>query len=408
MRDVRQHARGVDVDGVAAGRLDDGHAVVGDVAAQVAGGDDAVAQVVGVQHLLQADGDGVEVAAGESAVGGEALGEDEQVGLLLEDAVVVGAEQAADVGEGVLLGGEGAAVGEREHLLRDLFRRPIGVAGLALADEPGVLGEAAGVQVERESVAGTDGFDGLDVGHRDGLAAAGVVGDGEHDQRDVRGAFARDQCFQRGDVHVALEIQAGLGIGGLGQREVHGARAGELDVGARGIEVRVGGDDVAGLAHHGEEDAFGGASLVRGDHVAEAGELVHHAFQAEETLAAGVGFVAAHDGRPLLGGHGAGAGIGEQVDQDVAGFDEEEVVAGVGEIAFALFGRGVAQGSTLLMRKGSMMVRTSGLSHPAGLGSTFGYKSRPGGLRYAGRAGGPLYCSMTIWTRLLSTPSAVR
>ena len=35
-RDMRQHAAGVDIDGVAAGRLDDGHAVVGDVAAQVA------------------------------------------------------------------------------------------------------------------------------------------------------------------------------------------------------------------------------------------------------------------------------------------------------------------------------------------------------------------------------------
>jgi len=70
------------------------------------------------------------------------------------------------------------------------------------------------------------------------------------------------------------------------------------------------GDHVAGFAHDGEEDALGGAALVGGDHVAETGELVGHALEAEETFAAGVGFVAAHHGGPLFGGHGAGAGIG--------------------------------------------------------------------------------------------------
>ena len=114
-----------------------------------------------------------------------------------------------------------------------------------------------------------------------------------------------------------------------------------------------------GLHMHGEQDALGGAALVGGDHVAEAGEVVGHALEAEEALAAGVGFVAAHHGRPLLGGHGAGAGIGEQVDQDVARFDEEEVVAGLLR-GSARAPRGVVwcSGSTLLMRKGSMMVRT--------------------------------------------------
>ena len=124
---------------------------------------------------------------------------------------------------------------------------------------------------------------------------------------------------------------------GFRDGQVHGARAGEFDIGAGGIEMRVDGHDVAGLAHHGEQDALRRAALVRGNHVAEAGELVGHALQAEEALAAGVGFVAAHHGRPLLGGHGAGAGIGQQVDQDVAGIDEEEVVAGRFQIACARF-----------------------------------------------------------------------
>ena len=104
----------------------------------------------------------------------------------------------------------------------------------------------------------------------------------------------------------------------------------------------------------------------RGNHVAEAGELVDHALEAEEALAAGVGFVAAHHRRPLFGGHGAGAGIGEQIDQDVAGVDEEQVVAGLLR-GSASRSSGVVwrSGSTLLMRKGSMIVRTSTLFHLA-------------------------------------------
>jgi hypothetical protein len=61
----------------------------------------------------------------------------------------------------------------------------------------------------------------------------------------------------------------------------------------------------------------------------------------------------------LPGGHGAGAGIREQVDQDVARVYLEKVVSGGFEKLFALLGCGPAQGSTLLMRKGSMMVRTT-------------------------------------------------
>ena len=148
---------------------------------------------------------------------------------------------------------------------------------------------------------------------------------------------------ERGHVHVAFEIQPRLRVARFRNGQVDGARAGEFDIGAGGVEVRVGRHDVARLAHHGEQDALGGAPLVGGHHVAESGELVGHPLEAEEALAAGVGFVAAHHRRPLLGGHRAGAGIGQQVDQDVARFDQEEVVAGRFQIALAFRRRGVAQ-----------------------------------------------------------------
>ena len=101
--------------------------------------------------------------------------------------------------------------------------------------------------------------------------------------------------------------------------EVDGFGAHEFDIGAGGVEVRVVGNDVALLAGHAEEDALGGASLMRGDDVAVAKNILHRILEAIETLAAGVTFVAFHDGGPLVRGHGSSAGVGEQVDEDVVG-----------------------------------------------------------------------------------------
>src|SRR5258708_33740722 len=71
----------------------------------------------------------------------------------------------------------------------------------------------------------------------------------------------------------------------------------------------------------------------------EPGEILHHELQAVETFAAGVRFIAAHHGRPLFGGHWAGSGIGQEIDQDIFGVDQEQVVAGLLEETLALFGR---------------------------------------------------------------------
>ena len=161
---------------------------------------------------------------------------------------------------------------------------------------------------------------------------------------------------------------------------------------ARVVSKWVLGGHVAGLAHHGEEDALGGASLVGGHHVAEAGEGVGNAFEAKEALAPRIAFVAAHDGGPLFAGHGGGAGIGEQVDEDVAGVDEEEIVAGGGEMALAFRRGGVVQRFHALDAEG-----LDDGAHEAiiAVGRTRGLSRCPS------------YCSMVIWTRLLSTPSAV-
>src|SRR5689334_14079696 len=49
---VGEHAFRIDINRVSPGRLDDGHATIGDVTAEVAGGNDAVLEIVGVEDLF--------------------------------------------------------------------------------------------------------------------------------------------------------------------------------------------------------------------------------------------------------------------------------------------------------------------------------------------------------------------
>ncbi len=328
-RDVGEEGPGVEVDGVAADRPDDGHARLRQRLAEIGGAGDPVAQVVIVDHLAQALGDRLEVAAGEAAVGREALGEDEEIAALLGQAVVVHRQPAADVGEAVLLRAHGHAVGQRGDLAHDLGHAPVALAGLAGLDEPGVLGEAAGVEEEGHAVAVADRADPAQVLQAHRLAAAGVVGDRHEDGGDLRRAALGEERVEPVEVHVPLEGVLDLGVAPLLDDEVDGLGARELDVGPGRVEVGVVGDRLAGPADHGEEDLLGGASLVGGDDVAEREEVLDRLQEGVPRRGARVALVAVLDGRPLVAAHGAGAGVGEQVDEDVVGVEVEEVEAGL-------------------------------------------------------------------------------
>ena len=93
----------------------------------------------------------------------------------------------------------------------------------------------------------------------------------------------------------------------------------------------------------------------------EAEDVLDRRLEAEPGPAAGVGLVAAHDRRPLLGAHGRGAAVGEQVDEDVLGLEQEDVVARL-RAGAASRSAGVVRriGSTVLILNGSMMVFMGG------------------------------------------------
>ena len=108
--------------------------------------------------------------------------------------------------------------------------------------------------------------------------------------------------------------------------QIDGFGADKLHVGAGGVEVGVVGNDVALFAGHSEQDAFGGAALMGGNHVLVAEDVLDGVAEAIEAAASRVALIAFHDGGPLVRGHGAGARVGEQVNQNVVGRQQEQVV----------------------------------------------------------------------------------
>ncbi|CAB4834498.1 unannotated protein [freshwater metagenome] len=247
---------------------------------QVGRAADAVAQVVRVDHFCQTLGDGLQIASGEPAVGGEALGEDQHVAALHGECVVVHRQPAADVGHPILLGAHRHPVGERADVAHDVDDRAILLTLFTFVDEPRVLGKSAAVQEQRQVVLVAHGTHGAQVGQRHRLAATGVVGDGDEHDGDVLRAASEDQFLERDDIHVALERVLELWALALGDHQVDGLSAGELDVRPGGVEVGVVGDHFARAADHREQDLLGGAALVCGDHVLEREQVLHRGEEA--------------------------------------------------------------------------------------------------------------------------------
>ncbi len=322
--DVGKECSCVEVHRVTARRSQDGHVLGEELLGEVLDGPDAIVQVGLVHDLFETSGDGLEVVAGEAAVGRKSLGQDQQRPGLLGPGIVVHGEEATDVGEAVLLGRHGAPVGETEDLLGDGFGGAFLLSGLAGLDEPGILREAAGVEEEGLLEAVTECTDSAEVLQGDRLSTARVVGDGDHDQGDAV-AFGGEELLECHQVHVAFEgVDEGRNAP-LGDDQVSGLGSLHLDVGAGGVEVGVARDDVTPLEHRVEEDAFGGPSLVGGDDVAKAREVCNDVAEAVERAASGVRLVPLHESAPLGRRHGAGARVGEQVDENVLRGQEEEV-----------------------------------------------------------------------------------
>ncbi len=337
--DLRTHGRGVDVHGMSAGRLHDRNAGRADVVTQVGRRGDAVLLVVRLERFVQAYSHGVEVPPSQPAVRRKALSQYQEVPLLCGEAVVIRRQEAADVRHPVLLGRHRRSVGVGEDLTGDVDQRRILVPVFTLLDEVRVLGETTRVDVERYIVRPADLGGGANVGHRNGLATAGVVGDRDHCQRDPAGRVGQHP-LQGLEVDVALERPPGRKIRRLLARQVQGFGPREFDVGTRRIEVRVVRNHVPGAAHGAEQDSLRGPSLVGRNHVSKTEDVLYRILETVITVTSRVRLVAAHDSGPLLGAHRTGAAVCQQIDEDVTRLEAEHVVACLADMLLPLVAGG--------------------------------------------------------------------
>ena len=93
----------------------------------------------------------------------------------------------------------------------------------------------------------------------------------------------------------------GLWLQALRNHEVDRRRPGMFHVGAGRIKVGVVGNGLPCAANGREQNALRRPALVRGNNMSVPGELLHRGLKAVKAVAPGIGVIAAHHRRPLLG-----------------------------------------------------------------------------------------------------------
>ena len=108
-------------------------------------------------------------------------------------------------------------------------------------------------------------------------------------------------------------------------------------IGAGGIEMRVVDHIVAGLDDGREEQIFSDSSLMNGNEILESENVAQGFFKMLIIAALSVCFITEHHAGPLVVAHGAGAGVGQQIDKDILRFQVEDVEVSFANALFAFF-----------------------------------------------------------------------
>ena len=113
-------------------------------------------------------------------------------------------------------------------------------------------------------------------------------------------------------------------------------------IGPGGVEVDIVGNDHPFLQDGGKQQVLRHPSLVGGNDVLEAENVVHGIFEVVIIFAAGIGLVAQHHSGPLVIAHGRSAAVGEQIDVDCFRRQVKDIVAGFPDQMFPLLAGGAA------------------------------------------------------------------
>jgi hypothetical protein len=198
--------------------------------------------------------------------------------------------------------------------------------------------EAARVEKEGDSAVPEDRRNAPQVLEAHGLPASRVVRDRRHPERDAAFVVAAEGV-EAVEVDVSFERMFGTRVLALRDHEVDGDAAVVFDVRARRVEVVVRRDRRAGLHRQGEEDAFGGAPLVRRHDVPLPGQLFDDRFELLEGARTGVRLVGDHHRGPLRGRHRRRPRIGQEIEGRRRSGKGEEVVVRRLELLDALVAR---------------------------------------------------------------------
>ncbi len=299
----------------------------------------AVLLVIVFQRFHQANGRGFQVTARKTTVGYKSLAHDQHILEIFGPGIIVANQKSSNIDQAVFLQAHRGAIGIREYLLCDLQQGFILVTGFPFLYEIGVFRKTTGIQDKRYSVFFKYRLGLADVLHGDRLTAAGVVGNGDHGKGDFLPAVLLNGLLQGGNVHIALE---GCHIGIIQPfitDQIKRIYPNKFKIGAGGIEVAVIGYNIPFVrAGHGQ-NTFCGTALVRGKNMLHPGDSANGLFESTERRAARIAFVAQHHRGPLLGGHGPGAAIGQQVDSAIFRVEIKNIVMGCLQSCGTLFGR---------------------------------------------------------------------
>ena len=195
-----------------------------------------------------------------------------------------------------------------------------------------------------------------DVGHAHRLTAAGVVGHGDHDQRDLLAFAACTRSRERARSILPLKGWSGR-LAALGDHQVHRLPPRYSTLARVVSKWLLLGTTSPGCSSAPKRMRSAARPWWVGMTCLKPVILRTTRLEAVKGAGAGIRFIALHHAGPLAGGHGAGAAVGQQVDQHVVGF---ELRRGCNPALASALRRCAGDvwriGSTVLMRNGSMMV----------------------------------------------------
>ena len=259
---VREQPPRIHIDGMPTGWLNNGHVGRLQLLRQIPNLPCPIREIDFIQRLVQPHRHGVQVAPRQAPIGGESFAQNQFLLCAFVQRFIVHRQKAANVDDRVFFGAHRCAVSQREHFTCNLNGCFVGIARFALFDEPGVFGKPTRINEKWNAIFVIHGGHFAQVLHRNRLATARIVGDGNHAKGDTLNAGLFNEAPQFVHIHVALEGVCGLWVAGFVNHQVHRFSAARANVAFGGIKMHVRGDFVARLDEQLTEDMFSGAPLV--------------------------------------------------------------------------------------------------------------------------------------------------